>query len=127
MDAILANQTLGLVLFVAVVTAFADWVSGTLAALRSHTFDLAHLQDWAVTHLFTPKGVAGVVVLAIVAAAFDAALAATPAASASLRTSLQLATDGAWVTAIALLVGYVGTTLASFGGNLGTVASGNPS
>jgi hypothetical protein len=126
-DAILENQTLALVIFVAFVTALADFASGTIGALRSRTFDLAHLADWGSTHLLAAGGVAGVVILAIFAAFLDAALAATPDASASLRTSLGLATDGAWVAAIALLVSYVGTTLASFGGNLGEIASGAPS
>jgi hypothetical protein len=122
MAALLEDQTLQLVVLLALLCALADWIAGTLASFRAGTFDWAHLADWLRNHLVLR--VFPIVALAVLSAAINATLAGFPNADAALRTTMQASATAAFAGSLAALLSYGAETLQSLGQNVATIQSG---
>ena len=116
---LLRDETLQLALLLSLLLALGDWISGTLAAVRAGTFDVAHLADWLRNHLVLR--VFPIVALAILAAAISATLAGFPDADATLRTTMGASAGAAWAASLAALLSYGAETLQSLAVNLHAV------
>jgi hypothetical protein len=118
---ILHDQTLQLVLLLAVICALADWVTATLAAVRTHTFAVTYVDEWAHSHLLGK--VFPIVALALAAAAINASLAAFPTADSTLRTTMSASAGAAWIASLAALATYAASTLAALTNTLPLIAN----
>jgi hypothetical protein len=121
---ILENQTLAFSLLILLIFALADWVVGTLTAIKGKTFDSQHFTDWLVNHLVLRVALIGF--FFVLAALIDQVVAAFPNADSATHTAVDLLSKGVWVTAFAALLSYADETLGSLKSSLEAVTGKVP-
>lgn len=106
-EAIAHDQTLQSILLICLVAALADFVAAVLASLATHSFNALLVSNFVTTHLLNK--VLPLVLLAIVASLLGHITDGLPDAPVLLTTAV----GAAWTAAVAGVIAYVVTTLAS--------------
>lgn len=119
-QAIVTDQALQSIVLLTLIAALADFVTGVLAAIRTHTLSADQIAAFVSSHLL------GRALPIILVASLASLLSAAVGGMADAPPVLAGAIAAAWAAAWAAVIAYVLETLASLQGNLTTVATATP-